>query len=52
VNRITDGNWRIRGVGDVDRDNRADIIWQNDATGEARSLDRVDDLNWQVVGPG
>jgi hypothetical protein len=66
-NRITDLNWHIRGVGDVDADNFAEIIWQNDATGELGvwmlngptvinqrqlSIDRVSDLNWVVVGPG
>lgn len=66
-NRITDMNWHIRGVGDVDADNFADLIWQNDATGElgvwtlngsvvvsqrALSIDRVSDLNWRIVGPG
>ena len=66
-NRITDANWRIRGVGDVDGNNRADLLWQNDATGElglwlldgsfvlnqrGLSINRVDDLNWHIVGPG
>jgi subtilisin len=63
----TDLNWHIRGVGDVDADHSADIIWQNDATGElgvwmlngslvvnqrTLSIDRVADLNWRIVGPG
>jgi VCBS repeat protein len=67
VNRITDMNWHIRGVGDVDADNYADLIWQNDATGElgvwtlngsvvviqrVLSIERAADLNWRVVGPG
>jgi hypothetical protein len=67
VNRTIDMNWRIRGVGDVDADNYADIIWQNDATGglgvwmlngstvinqRVLSIDRVSDLNWFIVGPG
>jgi hypothetical protein len=67
VNRITDGNWHIRGVGDVNADNYADIIWQNEATGglgvwllngstvvsqRTLSIDRVPDLNWRIVGPG
>jgi hypothetical protein len=67
VNRITDTNWQIRGVGDVDANDHADLIWQNDATGELGvwlldgpnvvtqrrlSIDRVADLNWRVVGPG
>jgi subtilisin family serine protease len=67
VNRITELNWHIRGVGDVDGDNHADVIWQNDATGglgvwllngstvvnqRTLSIDRVSDLNWRIVGPG
>jgi subtilisin len=67
INRIADTNWHIRGVGDADGDNHADIIWQNDVTGElgiwllngsvvvnqrSLSIDRVPDLNWRVVGPG
>jgi hypothetical protein len=67
VNRTTDLNWHVRGVGDVDADNHADIIWQNDVTGElgvwmlngatvinqrSLSIGRVNDLNWRVVGPG
>ncbi len=67
VNRITDMNWHIHGVGDVDADNFADIIWQNEATGElgvwmlngatvvnqrGLSIGQIGDLNWQVVGPG
>jgi subtilisin len=66
-NRMTDMNWHIRGVGDVDADNRADLLWQNDATGElglwlldgslvlnqrGLSINRVDDVNWRIVGPG
>jgi hypothetical protein len=67
INHIADTNWHIRGVGDVDGDNHADIIWQNDVTGQlgvwllegsvvvnqrSLSIDRVADLNWRVVGPG
>ena len=67
INRMTDLNWHIRGVGDVDGDRQTDIIWQNDATGELAvwmlngsivvntrflSIGRIDDLGWRVVGPG
>lgn len=67
VDRISDLNWHIRGVGDVDADNHADIIWQNDATGElgvwllngftvigqhGLSINPISDLNWRVAGPG
>jgi hypothetical protein len=33
VSVMTDLNWKIRGVGDVNSDGRADLIWQNQATG-------------------
>jgi hypothetical protein len=33
VSVMTDLNWKIRGVGDVNSDGRADLIWQNGATG-------------------
>ena len=67
VSRLADLDWHIRGVGDVDADNFADLIWQNDTTGElgvwrlngsvvvsqrVLSINRVSDLNWQIVGPG
>ena len=67
VDRIDDLNWHIRGVGDVDDDNHADLLWQNDATGElgvwmlngSQVVNQrgvythiVLDLNWRLVGPG
>jgi hypothetical protein len=66
VDHITDNNWRIRAVGDIDGDNHADLIWQNDSTGElgvwllngSQVLDqhelstKVPALSWVVVGPG
>ena len=67
VDRISDLNWHIRGVGDVDADNHADIIWQNDATGalgvwllngvtvigqHGLSIKPFSDLNWRIAGPG
>ncbi len=67
VDRTADTNWHIRGVGDVDGDGHADIIWQNDATGglgvwtlngsevlsqRALSTESVPDLRWHIVGPG
>jgi subtilisin len=67
VDHIADTNWHIRAVADVDGDNHADLIWQNDATGELGvwllngslvltvhelSPNTAHDLTWQVVGPG
>lgn len=67
IDRIRDSNWHIRGVGDVNDDGRADLLWQNESSGElgvwlldgalvvgqhSLSIERVDDVNWHVVGPG
>jgi subtilisin family serine protease len=67
IDRISDLDWHIRGVGDVDADNHADIIWQNDATGalgvwllrgltvigqHGLSINPLSDLNWRIAGPG
>jgi subtilisin family serine protease len=67
IDRISDSSWHIRGVGDVDGDDHADIIWQNDTTGalgvwllngftvgnqHELSNNPTSDLNWRVAGPG
>ena len=64
--RVTDTNWRIAAVGDVNRDNMPDLIWHDvvngwiavwvmNGTNLASSLsfnpERVPDTNWRVVGP-
>jgi hypothetical protein len=66
INQMPDRNWQIHGVGDVDGDGRADLIWQNTATGalgvwllngtsvtrqQNLSIPRVSDTHWQIVGP-
>jgi hypothetical protein len=65
VNQMPDPNWQIHGVGDVDGDARADLIWQNTATGalgvwflngstvtiqQNLSIQQVSDTHWQIVG--
>jgi hypothetical protein len=60
-------NWKIHGVGDVSGDGKADLLWQNESTGElgvwyldgftvtatwTLSIGNVGDLSWDMVGPG
>ena len=64
--QVSDTNWRIRGVADMDRDGQPDLIWQNQANGFISTwlmdgLNRregtlfmpgqVTDTNWILVGP-
>jgi hypothetical protein len=66
VMQMPDVNWQIHGVGDVDGDGRADLIWQNDVTGAVGvwmlngpvvtlernlSISQVADTHWKIVGP-
>jgi subtilisin family serine protease len=67
VPAVADVNWKVRGLGDLNGDGRADLVWQNQATGGLGtwylqgatvgdqwrlSIDTVSDLSWTVVGPG
>ena len=68
VSRVSDTNWKIRGVGDTNGDGFADLVWQNMSTGdlgiwflryntvlEQRTLTIpriLDPANWHIVGPG
>jgi hypothetical protein len=65
IGAVADLTWKVRGVGDVNGDNRADLIWQNTSTGQLvvwllntyqvlswSVLSIVPDTNWHVVGPG
>ena len=60
-------SWKITGVGDVNGDAMADLLWQNATTGEVAvwymngyvvlggqllSIPNVGDLSWNMVGPG
>ena len=67
VPRMPDLNWKIVGAGDINGDRRADIVWQNQATGglgawllsdatvirqQNLSTSVVSDLNWTIRGVG
>jgi phospholipase D-like protein/VCBS repeat protein len=65
--QVTDTNWKIRSVMDVNNDGRLDLVWHNQATGflsvwlmngivrigDGLRLNptSVSDTNWQIVGP-
>jgi hypothetical protein len=63
---VADLDWNVAGVGDMDGDGKADILWRNSDTGEnylypmngtailgtEGYLRTVADQNWQVTGTG
>jgi hypothetical protein len=67
IERVADMNWTIRGVGDINGDGRADLIWQHRTEGWLAawfmsgsqvmsttflSINRVADTNWEIAGAG
>ena len=62
--QVFDLDWKIRGVGDINGDDRPDLLWQHRVTGEVGvwlmngttlmsglSLGVVPDTNWEIVAP-
>jgi subtilisin-like proprotein convertase family protein len=61
---ITDNRWRVGAVGDLNGDNRPDLIWRNQTSGDnliwfmnglnrisAAGLPAFPDVSWKMVGP-
>lgn len=59
---VSDTNWKVRAMGDLDRDGEADYIWHHQVDGrlgvwltrrswQTVELGAVPDRNWQLVGP-
>jgi hypothetical protein len=63
---VTDLNWKIRAVGDINNDGRTDLVWQHGTQGlvstwlmngtsmTAGTLlnpSQVPNTNWKIVGP-
>jgi hypothetical protein len=65
--QVSDTNWKIRAVTDLNGDGRLDLVWQNQSTGVLSawlmngltrmgeglllSPNAVPDTGWQIVGP-
>lgn len=65
VNTVTDSNWIIAGINDINNDGAADILWRNYSTGQnwvyfmnggniasQKGINVVSDLSWDIVGNG
>jgi len=66
IRTVADPAWQVKGVGDLDGDGRADIVWRNNSSGQnylypmygttikptEGYLRTVADLAWQIVAVG
>lgn len=67
VNQMTDANWRIGGMGDLNGDGHRDIVWQHESDGRLAvwflrdtqvvsagylSVNRMTDRTWKISGVG
>ena len=67
ISQMTDANWKVAGMGDLNGDGQQDVVWQNDATGAlaawylrgsqvtltaSLSISGVSDTAWKVRGVG
>jgi hypothetical protein len=63
---VSDLNWKIKAIGDINGDGLDDLIWQNDASGVISAWlmngttmtaspllnpYQITDTNWKIVGP-
>jgi hypothetical protein len=62
--QVSDLDWKIRAVGDINGDDMPDLIWRNRVTGDVSVwlmngttlvsgvvIRNVPDTNWDIVGP-
>ena len=66
IRTVVDPAWQVKGVGDLDGDGKADIVWRNSSSGQnylypmdgatikptEGYLRTVADLNWQIAAVG